>query len=162
MQASKKALTSAFHALIALVLLTCFAVAQESSASCPAPLALRLDAFEQPMTFSRATNKGNMSTSAWISATGQIEPETPARFRDFLKSEEYLPGQIVLHSPGGNLAAGLELGRMIREAGLTAHIGRTRREFEGYDEPCDTWWDEVEAGICASSCAYAFLGGKER
>jgi hypothetical protein len=51
---------------------------------------------------------------------------------------------------------------MIREAGLTAHIGRTWRAFKGYDEPCDTWWDEVEAGLCASSCAYAFLGGKER
>ncbi|WP_223162583.1 COG3904 family protein [Ruegeria intermedia] len=114
------------------------------------------------MTFSMATNKGNMSTSAWIAATGVIDMETPSRFRAFLESEQNPPSQIVLHSPGGNLAAGLELGRMIREAGLTAHVGRSERTFESYNAPCDTWYDGVEAGICASSCAYAFLGGRER
>lgn len=162
MQTSKTVLSSTLYALIALVNLSCAAVAQESSASCSAPSALRPGAFDEPMTFSAATNKGNMSTSAWISATGKIGPETPARFEAFLKRGGYPLGQIVLHSPGGNLVAGLELGRMIREAGLTAHIGKTRRAFEGYDEPCNTWWDEIEAGACASSCAYAFLGGKER
>jgi hypothetical protein len=114
------------------------------------------------MTFSYATNKGNSNTSSWISATGEITSETPTRFAEFLERETYIPGQIILHSPGGNLAAGLELGRMLREQGVTAHIGRSFRHFESYDKPCDTWWDEVETGLCASSCAYAFLGAKER
>lgn len=138
------------------------ALAQQFNESCPRPKALQSGTFEQPMEFSAATNKGNMSTSSWIAATGKIGPETPERFRAFLASEQYVPGQIVLHSPGGNLAAGMELGRMIRQAGLTAHIGTTERVFEGYNAPCDTWWDEVKAGVCASSCAYAFLGGRER
>jgi len=114
------------------------------------------------MTFSAATSKGNMSTSNWIAATGIIDPETPSRFRVFLESEKYMPSQIVFNSPGGNLMAGLELGRMIREAGLTTHIGRTERSFESYNAPCDTWSDVVNSGVCASSCAYAFLGGRER
>ena len=134
----------------------------QSEPSCPAPDAITEDAFDRPMTFSAATNKGNNSTSAWIAASGRIGPETPARFRAFLDSEAAYGNQIVLHSPGGNLAAGLDLGRMIRDAGLTAHIGQTRRVHESYAEPCDTWWDEVVASVCASSCAYAFLGGQER
>lgn len=114
------------------------------------------------MTFSAATTKGNMNTSVWISATGRIEPDTPAHFKAFLENNDNRSGQIVLHSPGGNLAAGLELGRMIRGEEMTTHIGRTERTFESYDQPCDTWYDDVVSGICASSCAYAFLGGKER
>ncbi|WP_157057398.1 hypothetical protein [Loktanella sp. 3ANDIMAR09] len=121
-----------------------------------------MDAFERPMTFSSATTKGNMTTSEWIAATGKIGPETPERFRVFLESEGRNFRQIVLHSPGGNLAAGLELGRMIRRAGLSTHIGQTARIFESYSANCDTWWDEVNSGMCASSCAYAFLGGRER
>lgn len=138
------------------------ATAQQSDESCPRPRALETGAFEQPMEFVSATNKGNMSTSSWIVANGEIDRKTPERFVAFLASEQYVPGQIVLNSPGGNLASGIELGRMIRQAGLTAHIGATERVFEGYNAPCDSWWDEVKAGICASSCAYAFLGGRER
>ena len=115
------------------------------------------------MTFSMATSKGNSSTSVWIAATGRVMPETPDHFRAFLAAEGYTGGgQIILHSPGGNLAAGLQLGLMIRQAGLTTHIGRTERHFESYSAPCDTWFDTVAAGTCASSCAYAFLGGRDR
>jgi hypothetical protein len=60
------------------------------------------------------------------------------------------------------LAAGLELGRIIRSWGLTTHIGRTDRIFDSYDASCNTWFDEVFTGTCASSCAYAFLGGEVR
>jgi hypothetical protein len=139
------------------------AAAQGNTESCDRPPALSAGAFERPMAFSTATNKGNMSTSGWIAAVGEIGPDTPAQFSAFLASLEYgSGGQIVLNSPGGNLVAGMELGRLIRKTGLTAHIGTTHRIFESYNAPCDTWFDEVTAGICASSCAYAFLGGLER
>jgi hypothetical protein len=139
------------------------AAAQSSAESCNRPLALSAAAFDRSMVFSTATNKGNMSTSGWIVAVGVIGPETPAQFSAFLAELEYESGgQIILNSPGGNLVAGMELGRLIRETGLTAHIGTTQRTFESYNAPCDTWFDEVTAGICASSCAYAFLGGLER
>lgn len=148
---------------IGLPFCTAYSATPEQTAHyCQTPQALDENAFKSPMSFSTATNKGNMTTSFWIAAAGTIDPETPARFKAFLASEHPHPKQIVIHSPGGNLAAGLELGRLIREAGLTAHIGRTSRSFDGSDAPCGTWYDTVEAGICASSCAYAFLGGQER
>jgi hypothetical protein len=134
----------------------------EVATECARPSALKDGAFDAPMTFSWATNKGNMSTSAWIVASGLISPETPQEFRTFMEAEGWPAGQLVLNSPGGNLAAGLELGRLIRKAGLTTHIGTTVRTFDSYDASCDSWYDTVEAGFCASSCAYAFLGGEVR
>lgn len=152
-------------AVVALVAFSCTATsvaAQTSQEACPTPAALQPDAFDGEMTFAIATNKGNMTTSTWIAATGEITPETPSRFKEILESEAYHPNEIVLHSRGGNLAAGLEFGRMIREAGLTAHIGRTSRIVQHEDEDCYSWWDEVKSGVCMSSCAYAFLGGQDR
>ena len=72
-------------------------------------------AFDRPMTFSEATSKGNSGVSFWVAATGQIGPETPAKFREFLDTNGIAGGQLVLHSPSGNLAAGLELGQTIRD-----------------------------------------------
>ena len=140
------------------------ASAQQQADACAVPAALEPGAFDAPMTFSRATSKGNSNTSVWIAATGIIQPDTPDRFRAFLNENDGSAGgnQLVLHSPGGNLSAGLELGRLFRKAGLTTHIGRTERTQESYNSPCDTWYDGVEPGICASSCAYAFLGGEVR
>src|SRR5690554_923543 len=77
------------------------ASAQQPSDSCSRPAALEYRAFDAPMTFSWATNKGNMNTSAWIVATGVIQPETPDQFRNFLEREGGAGGQLVLHSPGG-------------------------------------------------------------
>lgn len=149
-------------ALFGLLSFAASVTAQTPASSCQGPQSFEPAAFNKPMEFVAASNKGNMTTSSWIAATGEIGPETPARFRSFLETEQYAPGQIVLHSPGGNLAAGLELGHLIREAELTTHIGRTVREISSSRSSCDTWWDMVESGICASSCAYSFLGGRER
>jgi len=159
---SISAVTKSLCAAIFLALAGSGASAQLSPHSCSSPEALEYDAFNAPMTFSLATNKGNMHTSSWIVATGVILPDTPEQFRNFLDREGGAGGQIVLHSPGGNLAAGLELGRVIRSWGLTTHIGRTDRIFDSYDASCNTWFDEVFTGTCASSCAYAFLGGEVR
>lgn len=116
------------------------------------------------MSFLSARNSGNMTTSGWIAAIGVIGPETPNRFKDFLEREGFQGrgGQLVFHSPGGNLLAGIELGELIRAAGLTVHIGRTERVFYNHNAPCGSWEDTVRAGFCASSCAYAFLGGEVR
>lgn len=134
----------------------------QSNSECGGPSSFEDAALDAPMEFVDATSKGNSSSSVWISATGVIGQETPAKFKAFLENLDRRSDQIFMHSPGGNLAAGLALGRMIRAAGLSTHIGQTKRSFESYTTTCDTWFDGVEAGICASSCAYAFLGGKER
>lgn len=140
---SISAVTKSLCAAIFLALAGSGAAAQLSPASCSRPGALEYDAFDAPMTFALATNKGNMRTSSWIVGTGVIVSDTPDQFRNFLDREGGAGGQLVLHSPGGNLAAGLELGRVIRSWGLTTHIGRTDRVFESYDTSCNTWFDEV-------------------
>lgn len=152
--------------LLALILLLSFsagfAIAEEVNETCSSPQIFDQEAFRRPMEFASGANDGNMTTSAWIIATGKIGPETPDRFRAFLASEHYQTAQIVFNSPGGNLAGGVELGRIIRQAGLTAHIGRTERLFSSYGKPCVNSEDIVTSGICASACAYAFLGGLNR
>lgn len=146
-----------------LALFTSAGHAQQNNQNCPRPAALLPEAFNQPMNFVWASNKGNMSTSDWVAAVGVITRETPARFAAFVEKTGVSGGQIVLHSPGGNLSAGLEIGRMMRKLGMTAHIGRTERTFHSdYRTSCDRWGDMVESGVCASACAYAFLGGQVR
>lgn len=117
-------------------------------------------AFNLPMEFGNATNKGNSNTSAWTVAVGRITQDTPQKFLEFAR--EHGVGQVVLHSPGGNLSAGLELGRLFRKFEATTHVGKTIRWDVEDDHPCRTWWDTVESGECSSACAWAFMGGVTR
>lgn len=61
---------------------------------------------------------------------------------------------IVFNSPGGNLLAGLAIGEVIRTNGFNTHIARVEVNSES-----DLILTE---GICASACAYAYLGGHRR
>ncbi len=100
----------------------------------------------------------------WISAEGVIKPNTPEEFRNFLAREVCgtidlcnLQAKgiktIALHSRGGNLAAGMVLGKMIRDLNLRTAIASTHRKQRGY---------ETGSGRCFSACAYTFLGGVHR
>ncbi len=80
----------------------------------------------QPMDFLLMSN-GNCQEECtqWISADGDITPDTPARLKAMLTTlgERKLP--IVLQSNGGDMDAAFAMGRMIRAAGLETSIGRT-------------------------------------
>lgn len=100
----------------------------------------------------------------WISAEGVIKPDTPEKFRNFLITEVCGTGEIcglqekgiktvAFHSPGGNLAAGLKLGRMIRKLGLRTAVASTLRRGHQHS---------TSSGRCFSACGYAFLGGIHR
>ncbi|RUW99710.1 hypothetical protein EOA27_35240, partial [Mesorhizobium sp. M2A.F.Ca.ET.037.01.1.1] len=65
----------------------------------------------------------------WISAEGTIEAGTPALFRRLLKTLDGRQLPIVVNSPGGNVDAALQLGRMIRKNKLDIAVGIT--EFSG-------------------------------
>jgi hypothetical protein len=110
---------------------------------------------ELPMKF-EALQVGLGTT--WIQATGTITRETPEDFARFVENfDTRLTDVIFMHSPGGNLAAGLELGRKIRRAGFRTTIGRTigldSGSMDVYSYP---------SAYCFSACAYAFLGGVTR
>jgi hypothetical protein len=102
-----------------------------------------------PMKFEYRKTGGN-HCCWWIQADGEIVADTPAAFDTFYHSLKYPPGTVRLNSLGGNLMAGVALGEKIRTLGLSTEVGATQDEAD------------KTAGICASACAYAFLGGKAR
>lgn len=129
------------------------------------PYALALLAFltgtsvwarSEPMSFRSAGNGGNCKACAWIAAEGEIRPDTAEKLKAYLAAEkiEYR-ATIALHSPGGDLAGALKLGEFIRARGVDTTVASTHFGALGS-------YDDDEPGICASACAYAFLGGLER
>jgi hypothetical protein len=77
---------------------------------------------------------------------GPIDAGAPKRLAEALGGIEG-PATVWLNSPGGNLFAGMQLGRLIREQGASTHIIDGRTLFPGE---------------CYSACALAFLGGVHR
>lgn len=77
---------------------------------------------------------------------GEIDAGAPDRLS---KALEGIEGSIVvwLNSPGGNLFAGMQLGRVIRSRGGWTHVINPRT---------------LLAGECYSACAMTFLGGVYR
>ncbi|MBB2753673.1 UNVERIFIED_ORG: hypothetical protein GGI57_004402 [Rhizobium aethiopicum] len=108
----------------------------------------------------------------WISAEGDITPETPARLKAILKTrgEKKLP--VVLQSNGGDMDAAFAMGRMIRAAGLETSIGRTRLpNCPTLDPRCKANMvksgptkGEVSAGgaYCLSTCTLVLMSGTPR
>ncbi len=61
----------------------------------------------------------------WISAEGEIVAGTPALFKRALKNAGKAKLPVVIQSGGGNVRAALEIGRLIRKAGLDVGVGWT-------------------------------------
>ena len=74
--------------------------------------------------------------------SGEIDTRAAERFRGFLADADELPETVALHSPGGSVAAALEIGRMIRERGLNTLMSAD--------------------AACLSACPYILAGGVER
>ncbi|MEO5812179.1 MAG: hypothetical protein ABIQ63_08700 [Rhodanobacter sp.] len=68
-----------------------------------------------------------------------------------------VPGgsNIYLNSPGGDLAAGIALGRLFRKGEMVVEIGRPFVHGQKEDP-------FLPAEICVSACAYAYFGGLYR
>lgn len=108
-----------------------------------------------PMRFWTAWRGGNCAECEWIAAEGTIVSDTPKIAEEFLKAN---PFQIVyLNSPGGNLQAGMELGRLFRKRSIHVVVGHTPPPTES-----DSSATYPEEGRCVSACSYAFLGGVTR
>jgi hypothetical protein len=119
-------------------------------------------AFAEEMKFWLADTGGNCRSCAWIAADGEISEKTPENLIKFLKDIKYTPGKsfrLSFNSIGGNLGAGMELGKIIRNNKLTTNIAKTSKYF---DNGIETSAYTEDDGICYSACAYAFLGGIKR
>ncbi|MBX5131111.1 hypothetical protein HJB79_00165 [Rhizobium lentis] len=127
----------------------------------------------QPMDF-LLMHHGNCQEECtqWISAEGDITPDTPVRLKAILETlgERKLP--VVLQSNGGDMDAAFATGRIIHAAGLETSVGRTRlpncptlnprcKASMAKSGPTE---GEVSAGgaYCLSTCALVLMSGTPR
>jgi hypothetical protein len=99
---------------------------------------------------------------AFIQATGEITPQTPALFEAFIKQKDFWPKIVRFNSPGGNLGAGIELGQILRANGVSTEVGSDEADPEAAGGTWVVPATKRVPGICASACAYAFMGGIDR
>lgn len=120
----------------------------------------------EPMKFELMGNGGNCNGCQWTQGSGEIMPDTADVFRKYLDDyKKYsggeLAGFIRLNSLGGSLQGGIALGEAIRSGNLSTEVGASikGKPHKPGESPN---WDEKSDGVCASACAYAFLGGVSR
>jgi hypothetical protein len=97
----------------------------------------------------------------WVQATGPIDPDTPDKFLEYLKTGKFYRKRLRLDSSGGDLMAGMRLGAILRDQGWATEIGGHDPDPEWAHLP---YWKMTKRtpGECASACAFAFMGGVER
>lgn len=88
-----------------------------------------------PMTFSyHATDPYARTGRHFILAEGVITEETPEQFVNFFNGLDGGKPPVFFNSPGGNLSAGLRLGRAIRKSGLDTFVGGPYRSCYEKDQ----------------------------
>ena len=83
--------------------------------------------------------------------SGEIDIDAPKRLRTVLSKVEKTWISVYIDSPGGNLLAGMEIGRILREIGATTTVGIPNPKSY-----------TVAPGRCLSACSLSFLGGDYR
>lgn len=142
----------------------------------------------KPMVFTlHQINGGDCPSCRWISAEGNIVPDTPALFNNFLaenkldNADSRQDGLLVsFHSDGGDLLAAIALGREIRKNNFDTTIGETiekpaqnttleAKTAESRKSEDNTTTannnqtvSERAEGVCREACVWAFLGGRAR
>jgi hypothetical protein len=94
-------------------------------------------------------------TSWQVFASGNVNLHDHEKLEQFLQENNVPYGsEIWIHSGGGSLIGGMNLGKVIRDHGMIAHVGRQGKFKDGFQETLD--------GYCMSAAALAFLGGDFR
>ena len=146
------------RAIVALLGLTFASFAASETQHYSGPMRFR--------TFWPCDGNGSMC-GIRILAEGALESDTANRFAQFLANpashEHPLPPVpiVVFDSPGGSIAGGMALGRMIRQrrmdTAVEAEYLHVETTVEGRAYPV-----LVAEPFCASACALAFAGGVNR
>lgn len=132
-------------------------------------------AFAATLIISAAAHGANMSVrveqpdwykvlsgdKSWnIVLEGVIDSGAPARVAEALRKAGSDGADVFISSPGGNLFAGMQIGRLIRKARANTHIGTLAAD------PSNSFAGRPGVkhvpGPCFSACALAFLGGVYR
>jgi hypothetical protein len=81
---------------------------------------------------------------------GDFSESTVTEFKQLLQQyPNHIGADVYLHSPGGSLISGIELGTIFRQLKM--------RSLVGYHQS-----GKILPGLCASACAVAYFGGYER
>ncbi len=127
-----------------------------------AALLLPLPAGAAEMTFSlvdfSASAKCGQKCPQVIAAEGEITARTPRAFVDFVGKNigsGRLHSIVLLHSPGGQVVASMELGTALRKIGAAAIVARVGEGATGRG-------GQVRAGRCYSACVYTLMGAAKR
>lgn len=87
---------------------------------------------------------------------GTIDANAPSRFDALVKSGKIPNGSdIYLNSIGGDISAGIALGRLFRSTSMVTHLGTPRPKLRSASSV-------VKTAVCSDACAYAYLGGVYR
>ena len=89
---------------------------------------------------------------------GVIDEATPAQVEKILSSHNG-EMEVYLNSQGGNLVAGLKMGKIFRKYRAATFVGKYRHLGKSENNPRVY---RIEPGGCESACAFAFLGGYYR
>lgn len=108
----------------------------------------------------------------WIYAYGSIGTTTPKEFEKVISQmgDRRLP--IIIESPGGDMKAGLEMGRLVRKNGLDIAVGRMQfKACRPEDQTCKPIYTNPTAyagsavpdyAYCSSACVFVVAGGLNR
>lgn len=115
----------------------------------------------RPMTFEWGVVYGDQPA---IFADGDFTTETPAAFRAFLarSGQPTRDRTVYFNSLGGDLSAGMEVGRIIRRMELNTGVARNTRDPSQANLIDLDFNSRVYPGHCVSACSLAFLGGVKR
>jgi hypothetical protein len=131
--------------------------------------------FDLPMFFAIVrSNAGYCEPNCpeWIYGEGQIVADTPAAFRKILKQAGSRNLPLLIVSPGGNVEAAVEIGRLLRKKEIPVQIGYTRF-FNCSPRQADCVGDSPQTGefrgtavvtgaFCWSACPLILAGGERR
>jgi hypothetical protein len=87
---------------------------------------------------------------------GTIDANAPSRFESMMRSGKVPNGSdIYLNSVGGDIHAGITLGKLFRSGSMVTHLGTPRPKLRSASSV-------VKTAVCSDACAYAYLGGVYR
>jgi hypothetical protein len=159
------------HAFVVMVAL---AVAPALASPAKHPPDKKASPFDRPMEFVIVrSNAGYCEPNCpeWIYGEGQIVAATPAAFSRVLKQAGARRLPLVLMSPGGNVDAAIEIGRLVRERKMDVQVGFTRLDGCAAGAACT---DDAKPGreargmvvvagaFCWSACPLILAGGERR
>ncbi len=138
--------------LLPASLLSCTALAQSPAQPQANPPAMRFEWVREGPADACADH-----CREWISAHGNINPNTPRIFVEFMQARDVRGATVVLESEGGALGGSIGLGRLFRRFAMATMVGHTVKLAGGGERATLS-----PAALCASACTFALLGGARR